>query len=265
MFISRIILLMNRIIIFFLILSGAGAVAQPAVYTVANLHSHNDYEKPFPFWEAYNQGYGSIEADIFLYGGNLIIAHDTVQRAWGRTLDSLYLQPLQQCIRKNKGYPYSAHNRLLQLLIDIKTDSLATLNKLIEKLAAYPQITACPAVKIVITGNRPEAAVFTSYPGYIYFDGELHIDYPPAALERIEMLSDNFRLYSYWNGNDTIPEKDKHTIAAMITKAHGLHKKVRFWNAPDNINSWKVFMALGVDYINTDHISPAAVFVKQLH
>ena len=117
---------MNKLFIFLLMLLSGAAVAQPAVYTVANLHSHNDYEKPFPFWEAYKQGYGSIEADIFLYTGNLIVAHDTVQRAKGRTLDSLYLQPLQQCIRDNDGYPYADHKKNLQLLVDIKTDSVAT-------------------------------------------------------------------------------------------------------------------------------------------
>ncbi len=33
--------------------------AQP-VYTVANAHSHNDYEQKIPFWIAYNEGLGSI-------------------------------------------------------------------------------------------------------------------------------------------------------------------------------------------------------------
>ena len=240
------------------------AAAQPSAYSVANLHSHNDYEKPFPFWEAYNQGYGSIEADIFLRGNNLIVAHDTVQVKKGRTLDSLYLQPLQQCIEKNNGYPYASHNSILQLLIDVKTDSAATLEKLIEKLKAYPVITNCKAVKIVITGNRPAVTAFRSYPKFIHFDGELHLNYSGKALHRIEMLSDNFRTYSYWNGIDTMLVKDKKIIESLIAKAHKQHKKMRFWNAPDSINSWKFFMALGVDYINTDHITGAATFLRQL-
>ena len=88
---------MNKILaifLFFMFISEA--CAQPSAYTPANLHSHNDYEKPFPYWEAYNQGYGSIEADIFLKGNNLFIAHDTNQLKMVRTLDSFYLQPLQR-------------------------------------------------------------------------------------------------------------------------------------------------------------------------
>ncbi|MEP6725966.1 MAG: alkaline phosphatase [Bacteroidota bacterium] len=254
---------MNKILTFFLFLFSAGAFGQPVAYTVANLHSHNDYEKPFPFWEAYNQGFGSIEADIFLQHDNLFIAHDTIQLKMGRTLDSFYLQPLQQCIKKNNGYPYASQNRQLQLLIDIKTDAVPTIARLIEKLKAYPLVTGCPAVKIVITGNRPPATAFNGYPSYIYFDGELYQDYSPEALTRIEMLSDDFKRYSTWNGKGVIPEKERIVLEKLVAKTHGQNKKLRFWNAPDVINSWYKFMKLGVDYINTDHIYSSATFLKQ--
>jgi alkaline phosphatase len=152
---------------------------------------------------------------------------------------------------------------VLQLLVDVKTDSAATLDRLVKKLQSYPGITGCKAVKIVISGSRPAPLAFASYPDWIYFDGELHVDYPPAAIKKIEMLSDNFRHYSSWNGTDTLPAKDKSILEALIAKAHRLHKKVRFWNAPDLTSSWKVFMELGVDYINTDHIVAAATFLEQ--
>ena len=254
---------MNRLLSLLLLLAVNTISAQPLAYHAGNLHSHNDYEKPFPFSEAYNQGFGSIEADIFLRAGNLIVAHDTAQLKWHRTLDSLYLQPLQKCIRTNKGYPFADHGKVLQLLIDIKTDSTATLDQLVKKLQLYPEITNCKAVKLVISGSRPASAAFASYPSWIYFDGELHLDYPLAALDKIDMLSDNFRNYSSWNGIDTLPLKDKLVLEALISKGHRLHKKVRFWNAPDLISSWKVFMQLGVDYINTDHITAAASFLEQ--
>src|ERR1700750_333937 len=46
------------------------------LYTVANTHSHNDYEQPTPFWMAYQEQFGSIEADIFWLNGQLIVAHN---------------------------------------------------------------------------------------------------------------------------------------------------------------------------------------------
>ncbi|MEO5592160.1 MAG: alkaline phosphatase, partial [Chitinophagaceae bacterium] len=121
----------------------------------------------------------------------------------------------------------------------------------------------CPAVKIVITGNRPPATAFNGYPSYIYFDGELYQDYSPEALTRIEMLSDDFKRYSTWNGKGVIPEKERIVLEKLVAKTHGQNKKLRFWNAPDVINSWYKFMKLGVDYINTDHIYSSATFLKQ--
>ena len=255
---------MNRLITFALIFIGTTAFAQARVYTAANLHAHNDYEKPFPFWAAYNQGFGSIEADVFLRGNNLIIAHDSIQVKMGRTLDSFYLKPLQACIIKNNGYPYADHTRELQLLVDLKTEAVSTLSALVEKLKTYPVITGCAAVKIVITGNRPPPAAFTAYPPFIYFDGELYLDYPATALTRIVMLSDDFKRYTVWNGKGGITARDRAQLEKAVAKARSLQKKLRFWNAPDIINSWYAFMGLGTDYINTDQVYEAAVFLKQL-
>src|SRR5579872_6344367 len=60
--------------------------AQPLHYTVANTHSHNDYEQPTPFWMAWQHQFGSIEADIWLVGGKVLIGHDTEEIKSGRTL-----------------------------------------------------------------------------------------------------------------------------------------------------------------------------------
>jgi alkaline phosphatase len=77
------------------------------------------------------------------------------------------------------------------------------------------------------------------------------------------MLSDNFARYSSWRGKEALPEKDKELLQQMIAKAHKLKKKIRFWNAPDTPESWKVFMELGVDYINTDKIQELSKFLQK--
>jgi len=238
--------------------------SQPLQYTVANTHAHNDYEKPFPFFEAYGQQLGSIEADIFLQNGTLLVAHDTNQLPAAKTLELLYLQPLQAAIQKNNGYVYADTSRSLQLMIDIKTEAVTTLDQLIKTLALFPAITGAKSVIITISGNRPDPAVFNTYPAYIHFDGILNKNYTVDALSRIVMLSDNFKTYSQWNGKGRIPEAEMKGIKTGIDNAHAAGKKVRFWNAPDIINSWYGFMQLGVDYINTDHVTAIATFLKQL-
>lgn len=215
-------------------------------YTTANAHSHNDYEKPEPLHKAWQHGFGSIEADIYLHNGKLIVAHDSAQLKRQRTLDSLYLQPLQKYLNADTS-------RSLQLMIDIKSAALVTLDKLVETLKVYPQLIKSSSLKIVISGNRPAPSQFTSYPSWIYFDGELRREYQPQELEKIVMVSDNYARY-----------KNKQELQQQIDRAHSLGKKIRFWNAPDHPESWKMFIELGVDYINTDKIEELSKFLRQL-
>ena len=232
-------------------------------YTVANAHSHNDYEQEFPFWRAYNQGFGSIEVDIYLHNGELIVAHDSAQLMLNRRLDSLYLFPVVYSIEKNGNRIYADSTRRLQLMIDIKSDAIRTLNRLVEKLDSFKTLISNPTVQIVISGNRPDPIKFSEYPTYIFFDGELSRDYPATTLVRVVMMSDNFKRYSSWNGKRTIPAADRAALQAAITKAHSLNKKVRFWNAPDNMRTWILLQKMGVDFINTDKIEALSKFLRR--
>jgi alkaline phosphatase len=238
--------------------------AQPLQYTTANAHSHNDYKNVSALELAYSKGFGSIEADIFLQNDSLFVGHDKEEIKSKRTLDAYYLKPLLLHVQKNNGHPYADSTKELQLLIDIKTESGATLKKLVAVLQKYPALINNRLVKFVITGNRPNASSFKTYPSFIWFDGELSKTYAADALTKIEMLSDDLQQYTLWNGKGGIPVRDQSKVSSAIQKAHALHKKVRFWNAPDFINAWYVFTQLGVDYINTDHIEFLASFLSQL-
>ena len=237
--------------------------AQIKLYSVANAHSHNDYENPVPFHTAYNAGFGSIEADIFLQNGDLIVAHDTIELKKHRTLEEYYLIPLFYAVQKNNGHAYPDTAKQLQMLIDIKTDSINTLNKLIEILKQIPLLSNNKSLKWVVTGNRPAPELFNQYPSFISFDGELHKEYSKQALAKIAMLSDDFKSYAQWNGKNNIPESQKSILKSEINKAHHLNKPVRFWDAPDNMNTWRLLMQLKVDFINTDHINELANFLKK--
>ena len=68
--------------------------AQSIHYTTTNAHSHNDYENKFPFATAYNEKFGSIESDIFLWNDSLIVGHTQNDIQYKRTLEALYLNPL---------------------------------------------------------------------------------------------------------------------------------------------------------------------------
>lgn len=252
--------LLTGICLFF----GAGVFAQPYPYTAHNVHSHNDYEQKTPFWMAYNEGFGSVEADIFLQDNELLVGHNLKELRPGRTLEALYLDPIRDCIAKNHGYVFRDSTQPLQLLIDVKRDSIRTLSKLVEILQKYPSLIRNPTLKFVITGSRPEESLFITYPDYIQFDGELYRNYSKEALTKIVLFSDDFKHYSHWNGKGNIPQQEWATLQAAVEKSHKLNKPVRFWDAPDFINAWYQFMHLQVDYINTDRIAPLSAFLHTL-
>ena len=222
------------------------------VYTPQNAHSHNDYAQQKVFHLAYNEGFGSIEADIHLFNNEILVGHDTKDLKVSNTLENLYLKPL---------VAYNQPDRKLQLLIDIKTDAITTLDQLVVLLGKYPSITNNKNIKIIISGNSVAPALFDSYPNYIWFDGRLSIQYAPMQLTRIALISeDYYKVIGYkpiWPLDSVSIDKAKQ----FIDKVHQLGKPVRLWASPDRPVAWEQFMQWGVDFINTDKIKELADFI----
>ncbi len=225
-------------------------------------HSHNDYRQPAPFTAAWQQGFGSIEADVHLVDGVLLVAHGEPELAAKKQLDSLYLLPLNEIVKWFKGFPYADSTRSLQLMIDIKSDTKSTLAALVELLKEYPALTGSKKLRIVISGNRPSPENFRAYPAYIWFDGLFGQKYTEAEWARIPMISTDFRDWSTWNGIGPMQPADAHRVDSLISAAHNRQKKVRFWNAPDVAACWRTLLDAGADYINTDQPAAFAAFLK---
>src|SRR5437763_12111123 len=95
--------------------------AGPAVVPLKNAHAHNDYEHKRPLLDALDHGFCSVEADIFLVNGELLVGHTRLDLKAGRTLEALYLDPLQKRAQANKGRIHPAEPTFF-LLIDVKTE-----------------------------------------------------------------------------------------------------------------------------------------------
>jgi len=249
-----------RSLLLSLIISIPGAFAQSAKYTTANAHAHNDYEHPIPFYTAYYKNFGSIEADVFSRNGQLYVAHNEKDIDTARTLTRLYLQPLREMIRKNNGQPFK-NGQPLQLLIDFKTDSIVTMQTLVQQLQQYPDITSNPKVQLVISGSQPIPAQWAQYPAFILFDGKQSLTYNNAQLDRVPLCSYDLKGYTQWNGKGVMVKADRQRVQELIDSVHQLHKKIRFWATPDNVNTWITLANMGVDYIGTDHVEALAAFL----
>lgn len=224
-------------------------------YSVAQAHSHNDYEQARPFWEAYEQRFGSIEVDLFLVGDSLYAAHESKNITPDRTFRKLYLEPIARQTARNNGTIYDQKDVPLQLLVDLKTPADESLAALVKLLQPYQDLLAPKGnVKVVISGNVPAAGDFEKYPSFIYFDGRPEIAYTDTQLNRLGMISQSFQKYTRWNGEGDLPEKDKKALSKVIRQIHDQKQKVRFWGTPDNIHTWKTMMALQVDWLNTDRV-----------
>lgn len=254
---------MRKLLFFIAFFSCTVAFAQPKNYSTANAHSHNDYQQGAPLYNAYNLQFGSIEVDIMLVNDELLVAHTEKDVPQHRLLEELYLKPIQGYIQANKGYPYADTSRKLILMLDVKSDAIPTLNKVIDILQKYPELTRTPKFKVLISGNKPDPATYISYPSFVVFDGLLSTRYTKDALSRIVMLSDNFVTYTTWKGTGPIPENVFEKLQKLIVKAHGLGKEVRLWNVPDFDEAWKKVIELGVDYIDSDSIKALAQFLKK--
>jgi len=238
------------------------AVRIVAAQQIPNAHSHNDYNQAIPFFHAYNAGFGSIEADVFLRKGILLVAHDSTKLSTNRSLKTMYLEPLEKELKKDTG-------RRVTLLIDIKENYAGVIPELQRELA--PLLKYCKGyaaegrLQILISGNRPLPALFSNYPDYIYFDEDLKHTYTPAALTKVGQVSLQYTLYSKWKGTGPIPEAEEKRLQHVIDSVHTLGKPIRFWEAPDNVTGWTELLKLHADMIGTDHIDELTAFLRKQH
>src|SRR6202000_231831 len=86
---------------------------------ITGAHAHNDYVHTHPLFDALTNGFCSVEADIFLTNGQLLVAHTLKETVPGRTLQSLYLDPLRARVKQNGGHVYT-NGPEFTLLIELK-------------------------------------------------------------------------------------------------------------------------------------------------
>jgi len=222
-----------------------------------SVFAHNDYLKPQPFRAAYTERVGYIEVDVFLHNNELLVAHTRAEINPLRNIEGMYLRPLAEQIRLNRGQAYSDSSLTLHLMVDIKTDALPTLRKLIEILSMYPDLTDCRSLLVTVSGNMPPPLDWAWVPSFIHFDGRVGIAYNEEQLQRVPLISASFRNYSSWNGKRKLRDDDRARLVEAITAIHLLGKPARLWASPDNPVAWDELSRLGLDILNTDNVAGA--------
>ncbi|MFE5669371.1 phosphatidylinositol-specific phospholipase C/glycerophosphodiester phosphodiesterase family protein [Streptomyces niveus] len=240
-------------------------------------HAHNDYLHERPLHDALSHRFTSVEADVFLVDGELLVAHEPETLDPTRTLRSLYLDPLRDRVRANGGAVYRGSNRPVQLLIDIKTDGVAAYLELHRQLRAYRSMLSTyshgavryGAVTPVISGDRaarvPMEAQRTRH---AFYDGRLEDLGSTAKASFIPLISSNWTTSFSWAGVGEFPAAERTELHRIVRAAHRRGQRVRFWATPDLAGPardavWSELLAAGVDHVNTDDLAGLESFLAE--
>ena len=242
-------------------------------------HAHNDYEHARPLYDALDHGFKSVEADVWLIDGELVVSHDdprlpTTAPPKG-TLESLYLKPLRREIRANGGSVYRGDPDYLTLLVDIKSEDVATYKALHEELKDYagiftkfgPRGVEDGAVTAIVSGNRPRAYMEAQKVRYAAYDGRIPDDLGGSQNPQsfVPLVSQNWTKLFTWQGIGPMPDAERQRLHEIVATAHANGQRVRFWETPEVLGAreavWRELLAAEVDYINTDHLAELQSFL----
>ncbi|MET4921608.1 phosphatidylinositol-specific phospholipase C/glycerophosphodiester phosphodiesterase family protein [Streptomyces sp. PSRA5] len=265
----------------------AGAVAVPSYAQATErgggpeplrrAHAHNDYLHERPLHDALSHRFTSVEADVFLVGGELLVAHEPETLDPTRTLRSLYLDPLRDRVRANGGAVYRGHHRPVQLLVDIKADGAAAYLELHRQLRAYRSMLSTyshgavryGAVTPVISGDRAaRVPIEAQRVRHAFYDGRLDDLGSAAPASFVPLISSNWTTRFTWLGVGAFPAAERAELHRIVRTAHRRGQRVRFWATPDLAGPardavWSELLDAGVDHVNTDDLAGLESFLAK--
>lgn len=219
-------------------------------------HSHNDYLQKRPLLDAVESRISSVEADIWLENGKILVAHE--RGKWSGEFEELYLKPLDQLWHQN-ALPVR-EDKMFMLWLDIK-DGTAELREHLQKLlASYTWThTADPnraRVEIILTGDKDSKEAFvTEHPSeFVTRDSNSFLDGDPSSSPGWSWYALNWKKIATWNGIGTIPKEERERLRLLVSKIHAKGRKLRLWNHPATLAFWQEASSAGVDLLGTDQM-----------
>jgi len=242
------------------------------VMPLTNAHAHNDYWHFRPLIQAVNNGFMSVEADVSLISGRILVAHERIFARKRKSLWRKYLEPLYEKAKANdfkSVYPNGPKEFILY--IDIKTGCPDLLDTLISQLKKVePMLTVWEngvkktgAVSVIVGPCSREEEWVNAPKRYFYFDsylGGIGSKYGPDVIPRV---STNLRSVISWRGCGQIPADQKAKLDSLIAIAHADKRTIRFWAATNKPKVWKVLLDAGVDWVNVDRLRRFRKFMEK--
>ncbi len=227
-----------------------------ASQSISHGHAHNDYQHKRPLFDALKYGFTSIEFDVFLHKGKLVVSHIPVGLNHKPDLESLYLRPLDSIVKAHNGFVFEKNSTPIILMIDFKTSGDETylalkelLNKYAHLFTVYNKSTIIKhaPIQVLISGGTPSASLLSDT-NFVTFDQSFSAVNNPYVTRVSQSWS------SVFHCKKTLNKKDVVHLKALVIQAHSAGKQIRFWAIPDNPKIWKVLLENNVDWINTNKL-----------
>ena len=218
-------------------------------------------------------------ADIFLEDGELRVGHDRNSLKPGRTLEKLYLDPLLERVRLNRGrvYPWPGE---FTLLVDVKADGRKVFSELTKRLGKYREMLTSRepfsdlriinagvvkpgAVTIILSGDRAIEQIAEAQKRFVFVDGRLSGEFGAALTTLTPLVSDSYQGLFQWNGHGDMPAPERLRLKILVAKVHANHQRFRLWAVPDTEDAWREMDIAGVDLINTDRLAGLAAYLQK--
>lgn len=240
--------------------------AQPLPHS----HAHNDYEHDEPLFRALENGFLSLEADVFAKGGRLKVSHVNFFLVLKPTLTELYLEPLNDIIKENGGQVYAGYPDPVVLMIDIKQDGETTYDLLKQALTPYKDLLTTyrndsvisGALEINLSGHCPLALLKEEKERWATADLSIEKGLDSNLSHHlVKRVSSPYRKYFKWRGMGTQPIAEKNKLDSLVALAHTQQKQIRFYAAPNNEKVWTTLLDAGVDWINVNKLKSFNAFM----
>lgn len=224
-------------------------------------HSHNDYERARPLWDALAEQFDSVEADLYWVHGQILVSHHG--KEFRGTLKELYLEPLRERVRRLGSV--NGDGRIFYLWLDLKAGDVELRRALHELLSKYEFFAKQGPVVAILTGDDTAKVAFGSeYPqSPACRDSNFYSAEDPPADATWCYYALNFRKYvGDWDGTGSMPGPLRARMEGFVRGAHVKGRKIRFWKAPDRAEYWQAALDAGVDFIQTDDPKRLGAFLR---
>ena len=219
-------------------------------------HSHNDYKQKRPLLDAVEARISSVEADLWLENGKVLVAHD--RGKWIGEFETLYLKPLDQLWKEN-ALPVRAGEPFL-LWLDLKDGSAALRERLHQLLANYDCTRSGDPgrarIEVILTGHKEskEAFMVEYASGIVTRDSNVFMESDPPNSIGWSWYALDWKKIAIWNGAGVMPAEERERIQALVAKIHAKGRKLRLWNHPATLTFWQEASSAGVDRLGTDKL-----------